>query len=155
MGELAKAGSQYTDDQRREAVALYAVKGVASTVSRDMNIPERTICDWRKSDWWDSMLTEIRSQNQDEHIAAYHQLVREGLKVALDKLPEASAREAAVIAAVATDKAQLLQNRPTAIRGESGGVTALAEQFAALSRQWNEKQAHVVATIEQDGKNKD
>ena len=150
MGELVKAGSSYTDEQRREALSLYAVKGVASVVSRQLNIPETTICHWRKSDWWLSGLEELRSQNQDEHIAAYHQLVREGLKVALDKLPDASAREAAVIAAVATDKAQLLQNRPTAIRGDTGGVAALAKQFAQLSEQWNEKQTNVVATIEQD-----
>ena len=58
-----------------------------------------------------------------------------------------------MIAAVATDKAQLLQNRPTSIRGDSGGVAALAQQFAALSEQWTEKQANVVQTIEQDGKN--
>jgi hypothetical protein len=53
-------------------------------------------------------------------------------------------RDTATVAAIAFDKLRLSQNQPTTIKADSSDVKALAEQFAALSQQWQEKQATVV-----------
>ena len=48
-------------------------------------------------------------------------------------------KDAATIAAIATDKKQILLNQPTSIRGEAQGMEALAEQFKKLSQRMDEK----------------
>ena len=48
-------------------------------------------------------------------------------------------KDAATIAAISTDKRQILLNQPTSIRGESQGMEALAEQFKALAQRMDEK----------------
>ncbi len=146
MKQLTQPGSYYTEDIKREAINLYAVYGVAAKVSRELDIPEPTICGWRKQGWWQSALEEVRSQNVDEHVANYHALVREGQRVALEKLPDASARDAAIIAATATDKARLLLNQPTSIKADTKSLEALAKRFEQLS-----SRNRVISTQDGDG----
>jgi hypothetical protein len=60
------------------------------------------------------------------------------------------AKESAIIGAVALDKLRLLENQPTRITATTNDVAALAEQFAELSRQWQEKQVNVIPQDETD-----
>ena len=55
MGALAEAkpSSPYTDEQRRSAALLYAIKGNQALVGRELDIPETTLSAWRKTEWWD------------------------------------------------------------------------------------------------------
>ena len=133
MSELVPSGSKYTDDQRMQAVVHYAVTGLGSAVSRELNIPESTLCQWRKEDWWVNALAEVRSAKQDEYIAQYDKLITEGTRIALDKLPDASARDAMIIAATANDKLRLALNQPTSISASSKGIDDLKRQFEELS----------------------
>ena len=148
MSELVGQGSKYTDEQRREAAILFATKGNISATSTALDIPRTTIGTWTKEDWWDQIVSEVRQEKADEHIANYHALVTEGQRIALEKLPEASARDAMIIAATATDKARLLLNQPTSISGKHEGMTELMRQFEQLADSYREKQANVVATQE-------
>ena len=145
MSDMIPSGSKYTDVQRKEACIQCAITGVMSVVSRDMNIPEATLSEWKNhSDWWDGIFEEVRSAKADEHIARYTQLVDEGQRIALEKLPEASARDAMIISATATDKARLLMNMPTSISGKSSDLTALAERFKAIEASHRAIQSTVV-----------
>ena len=134
MSELCPTGSKYSDDQRMQAAVLYAVHGVGSIVSREMNIPETTISNWRKQDWWDTAIAEVRSEKQDYYIAKYGELIEEGTRVALEKLPEASARDAMIIAATANDKMRLALNQPTSISGKAEGMGELMAKFEKIER---------------------
>ena len=133
MSELVPSGSKYTDDDRMKAVVTYAVMGSGAAVSRETGIPERTILDWRKSDWFNTALAEVRAEKQDEYIAQYDKLITEGTRIALDKLPDASARDAMIIAATANDKLRLALNQPTSISASSKGIDDLKRQFEELS----------------------
>jgi len=73
-------------------------------------------------------------------------LVDKAQQVALEKLPEASARDAMIIAATGTDKIRLADNMPTAIIGKSDDMEALAKQFDQLAQSFKEKQVNVVKT---------
>lgn len=57
-------GSQYTDDQIREACLLFAIEGTLSGVSRKLNIPVTTVCDWTRKDWWKSLELSIRKERK-------------------------------------------------------------------------------------------
>ena len=131
--EITSQGSKYSEEIKRKALAHYAVTGKGSDVSRELGIPETTICGWKKTDWWVSALEELRSAKQDEYIAQYDKLITEGTKIALDKLPDASARDAMIIAATANDKLRLALNQPTSISASSKGIDDLKKQFEELS----------------------
>ena len=63
----------------------------------------------------------------------------------MEKLPEASAAQANLIACQATDKIRLHDGMPTEITGKAESMNSLAAEFRKLSQQWEEKQARVVA----------
>jgi len=153
MSEMVSSGSKYTDQIRQQAAVLYAVNGTAASVSRELDIPEPTLCEWRKQEWWQQLVEEVRTQNQDQHIALYHELTRKALQaadrgledLAGQELKAADIKALVVTGATATDKARLLLNQPTSIKGDSSTVQALADQFKSLSKQWDEKQVNVVS----------
>jgi hypothetical protein len=56
-------GSVYTDEQRREAALQMALHGNAQHVSDLTGIPRRTLSDWTKQDWFQTILAEVRREN--------------------------------------------------------------------------------------------
>ena len=145
MGDIVKTGSKYSDEQRMEVAILYAISGNAKKVATQSGIPRTTIVGWKKQDWWHDTVTRIRSEKADEHRAKYSELVDKAQQVALEKLPEATALQAMTISGIGTDKIRLADNLPTTITDRSPDLKALAEEFRQLSRQWNEKNAKVIA----------
>jgi len=146
MSKLVKNGSKYSDDQRMEVAILYAISGNAKKVAKATGIPRTTIVSWKKADWWDNAVATVRSEKADEHRAKYSELVDKAQRVALEKLPQASAAQASIIAATATDKLRLHDGMPTEIVANSKDMKALANEFKELSRQMREKQINVVQT---------
>ncbi len=145
MGDLVKSGSKYSDEQRMAVAVQYAVSGNAKQVAKDTGIPRTTIVGWKGQDWWVDAVEQIRAQNTDKALAKYAQMVDKAQDIALEKLPDASAAQASIIAATATDKARLLQNQPTSIRGESESIGKLVKQFEKLSRDHSNIQNSVVS----------
>ncbi len=144
MGDLVKTGSKYSDQQRMEVVVLYAILGNAKKVAKVTGIPRTTIVGWKKAEWWQDAVTSVRSEKADEHRAKYSELVDNAQQVALEKLPEASAAQANLIACQATDKIRLHDGMPTEITGKAEAMSALAKQFDQLAQSFKEKQVNVV-----------
>jgi hypothetical protein len=161
--ELAKQGSQYSAETKRQACFDMIVIGNVTRVSEQLGIKRETLRDWTKTEWWNDLTAEIHRENGQELDARLSRMidktfsrVEQGLDQLDGKeLSTGDIRGLAVTGAVLFDKQRIHRNQPTAIRSDSGGVAALAQQFAQLSEQWTEKQANVVQVIEQDGKNKD
>lgn len=156
MSDMVPTGSKYTDEERMNAVVMYAVMGTASSVSRETGISEQTLCGWRKTDWWAEGLEEVRSANADEHIALYQSLTAKALGKAhkgIDELGNdlsASDIKSLVIAGCAgSDKARLLLNQPTSISSKGASYDAIADQFRKLSQQWDKLDSSVVSTQQQ------
>ncbi len=149
MSKLVTRGSKYTDEQRIDAAVIYAAKGTFSAVIREKNIPKSTLSNWSKTDWWDEVVAEVRTEKSGEHRAMYTQIVDLAQEVTLDKLPDANAAQAHLIACQATDKVRLHDGMPTAITGKSEDMNSLAAEFKALSAKWDEKQVRVVSVQEE------
>ena len=130
--------SQYTDHDRREAVSLYLATGKASHVARTTGIPESTLCMWRKTEWWDDLSVEIGMLIDDEMRALLRDSAIKAQRNAIEKLPDASAKDSAIIASIAIDKLRLLDGKPTRITGNDR-IDGLAAQLAKLSDQVNAK----------------
>ncbi len=145
MSDLVKTGSKYSHEQRMEVAVLYEVSGNAKKVAKDTGISRTTIVGWKGQDWWVDVVEQIRAQNTEKALAKYAQMVDKAQDIALEKLPDASAAQASIIAATATDKARLLQNQPTSIRGESETIGKLVKEFEKLSRDHSNIQNSVVS----------
>ena len=153
MSEMVAGGSKYTDEQRREAAVQYAISGNLAEVERQTGIPDSTVHTWLNSDWFIGTVGEVRSQNQDLHIARYHELISEATEQALrgvrelseDKLSPGDIKALVVTAACGTDKSRLLMNQPTSISSKSEGMEALAARFAKIEQDHANIQSSVVA----------
>lgn len=148
-------GSQYTREQVREAAAHYVVSGSVSQVARLTGIPPSVLYDWRKTGWWVELTSAIREENSDELDGALSGLIHDAVAAARDRILHGdhkllkmkgesgdkveivrvpvSAKEAAITAAVAVDKRQLLRNLPTQITESGSGLRALQEQLKQLA----------------------
>ncbi len=133
-----KPRKQYTTEQKIEAATIYAMHGTQQAVMKTLKIPQQTISDWMRQEWWHDFQGKYRDELREKHIARYDQLADAAIEKSLEKIDEASAKDAVTIAAIATDKSRLLQNMPTQIRGDSDSIRQLAETFRKLS----EKQLH-------------
>ena len=133
MGKFVKTGSKYSHKQRMEVAVQYAVSGNAKKVAKDTGIPRTTIVGWKNQEWWVDAVEQIRAQNTDKALAKYAQMVDKAQDIALEKLPDASAAQASIIAATATDKGRLLINQPTSITGKATSILDLAKEFNKLA----------------------
>ncbi len=130
---LVATGSKYTDEDRRKAVVLYQVMGTDRAVARELGMPDRTITDWRKTEWWQQVSATVRDEIEDKLRATFRKVALEGTQLALDAIrsKELKGKEAMITAGIAYDKLRLSENRPTSITGQStGGIQSKLEEIA-------------------------
>jgi transposase-like protein len=123
------AGSHYTDDQRREAVAQYVVLGNWRKVAEATGIPQRTLGDWSKQTWFHTLLAEVRAEKGAELDGQLTRIIHKATDQLMDRLENGdpvlvagqikrkplSARDLAMVAAIVYDKRALLRDDPTTI----------------------------------------
>ena len=148
-------GAHYTREQVVKAASDYVVIGSVQEVARRNGISDRAIYDWRKTEWWVELTSCLREENSDELDGALSGLIQDAVAAARDRIQNGdhkllkmkgesgdrvelvrvpvSAKDAAITAAVALDKRQLLRNLPTQITESGSGLRALQEQLRQLS----------------------
>ncbi len=150
MSILVTNGSKYSDEQRTQAAIHYAVTGSLVKTEQATGIPDSTIGTWKKQDWWVDLVGSVRNEKGEEHRAMYSQIVDKAQRITLEKLPDASAAQANLIACQATDKVKLHDGMPTSITGSIDN-RALAEQCKELSRTMRD---HRVVSTQPQNKSK-
>jgi len=149
------AGSKYGVQKRIQVAVAFLVEGNVSRTSKVTAIPETTIRDWRKTDWWEQLCAEVRSQKEEEFQAGFTRIVDSAIGQVEDRLKlgdvklvktrdgheqvrvPVSAKDAIVIGGIGYDKLRLSLNLPTSIRGSSGpDLEALARKFEAMGKQY-------------------
>jgi hypothetical protein len=149
--ELTKRRT-YTDTDHRAAVLEYLLKGNQAAVSRSLDIPEPTLCDWRKTDWWDELAEEVRIQKKDQIEGELTQIVEKANRETIDRLENGDVyvyqgkamrapmkgKDSATVGAIAFDKLRLRLHLHTSITAKSTDMRALANEFRKLSQELNE-----------------
>jgi hypothetical protein len=143
-------GSQYSNEQRIEAVTHYMIMGTLARASRACDIPLTTLHDWKKTEWWGALAESIRNEKEDEHHAAFSRIIDKATKRAEDALEHGEtklvktkdgyeerrvpvgAKDALMIAAISYDKKRLSENLPTSITQSEGskGIQAKLEELS-------------------------
>jgi hypothetical protein len=115
------AGSYYSDEQRREAVAHYVLLGNWRKVAEATGIPQRTLHDWSTQPWYGTLLAEVRAEKGTELEAAYTRILDKATAQLLDRVEHGdyvitngtlvrrpvSARDLALVAGIIYDKRAL------------------------------------------------
>ena len=142
-------GSKYSNEDRRRAAVEYAIHGTLSKTSESTGIPERTLYDWKETDWWVSQVNEVRELNKDLFDAKLEQLALRGFESMLERIEhgdeyitkdgekarkKVSLRDLATASGIAYDKMRLHRNQPTSIKAEStdARLNQLAEKVREL-----------------------
>jgi len=92
MSEITVQGSEYTNDQRRQAVVEYAVKGSITAAAKALGMPRTTIQSWTSTEWWAENTAKIRDQIGDEILATNLQIVRASQSEILDRVHHGDCR---------------------------------------------------------------
>ena len=168
MSDLVSAGSKFNNEQRRQVVVEYYIKGNDQAVSYATGISRQTINTWRlHSDWWDELLGEVRHEIDDQILAQNLQIATKAgenvlnclengdEKLVLDKKTgeyvikhvKPGAYQSMLVSGISQDKARVQLNLPTSIQGNTGDMKALANEFAKLSdEQARQRNRRVVST---------
>ena len=146
---LSSQGSKYTDEDRQRALVEYSIVGHVPTIAKTLNIPERTLKDWKQKDWWVDELAKVRLENKDLIDAKLTGLVVSGFEAMQDRMTlgdhhltkdgdivrvPVKLRDAATASGIAFDKLRLIRNEPTSIKAEStdSRLNQLAEKVREL-----------------------
>ena len=141
---MSRQVTRWTLDQKQQAAIQYAITGSLVKTCKATSIPETTLSGWKDSEEWVEMIAAVRSEKTNEHRARYSTILDLAQQQTIDKLPEATAQQAAVIGGVAFDKLRLIDNQPTTINGQSGDMKSLAKEFERLSDEMARKRNHKV-----------
>ena len=158
----------YTDADRKKAAFQFALYGVMSKVSREMNIPETTLSGWTREPAWDDHVADARSEATDTLIAEFTQGAIEAVRACRERVQNGDWRydtkggglvrvpmrgkDLMVVSAIATDKSQVLQGLPSSITVSADArLSALLDRFETAGRTLRQlRQSESSGTI--DGK---
>lgn len=136
---LVKKGMErgiFPDEKKIEAVTMYAITGHFGRTSELTSIPEYTLRQWRKQEWFQDLLKEIRVENNEKIDAKFTDIVDKSLDQLTDRVTNGdfhvlrdgtlirkpiTAKDLSLVAAINIDKRQLLRGEPTS-RSESVGT---------------------------------
>lgn len=124
-------GSQYSNQDKFKAALFYTLYGNIRRVSELLSVPERTIYDWYKSEWWEKLTKIIREENKTELNANYSRLLDKTIQHIEKQIDnqEVKALDLAKIHGIMFDKRQILNNMPTSISGKTKEISDLAAEF--------------------------
>lgn len=148
-------GSYYTDEQRLEAVTVFSAYGNIRKAAEHLKMPDRTLYDWSKQEWWHTQLTRLREENKDLIRAKVQKIVETGFDAIQDRITNgdtylakekdengvlvdvvkrkpASLRDLGTVTGISFDKLRLIDGEPTSIRSDSSQLQDLAAQFRQL-----------------------
>lgn len=154
--------SPYNKDDVIRAAKAYLATGTWNAASKHTGIPVDTIKTWGRKDYWPIILEDINYLKNIETDRQLSQLMEKALSESLDRLEKGdtvivkgelvrkpvSARDAALIAAIAYDKRALHRGDPTRIEEKNFSIddrlVELKDTFDALAKRNEEK---VVAEV--------
>ena len=113
---MSRKRRRYTDDDRATALAvLDSNNGNIARTARETGISQSTLRDWRDDPHPDT--AELRDQKRASLGALWEEVARAYIARALTEaaVKDTGAQSAITVAAIATDKLQLLSGKPTEI----------------------------------------
>ena len=128
---------QYTLDEKQAVALTFAIKGSVRATAKASGVPFETVRNWTHQDWFDEMLTRVRSEKDQEWDSKLSALIDKLLDRLQEKYGEISLDKLPVSLAVLYDKLRLHRNQPTSIRRTETAherIKKLHETYTALAQ---------------------
>ena len=122
---IHRQGSVHSSDDRRIAAIQVVLLGSMRRTAEATGIPVRTLYDWQKTDWWETLVAQVRTEMEGEIDATLSKMIQLALAATMDRLENGdyvvtakgeivrkpvSARDVMAILAMAIDKRQVLRD---------------------------------------------
>ena len=122
---IHRQGSVHSSDDRRIAAIQVVLLGSMRRTAEATGIPVRTLYDWQKTDWWETLVAQVRTEIEWEIDATLSKMIQLALAATMDRLENGdyvvtakgeivrkpvSARDVMAILAMAIDKRQVLRD---------------------------------------------
>lgn len=166
----AVGNTRYSDQQKIEAATSYIALGNLALVSRVMGIPEITLRVWKASDWWKTLVEELKMQERIELSARMKRLVEASHTIVAQRLETGdpilnqktgeiiykpvSMKDAHKVAVDLIDRRKELEkltvDTSTGEREDDRKLEKLAERFAEMATKSIQKKFDKNRTIEGD-----
>ena len=152
-----KKSSPYTKDDVIKAARAHLIHGTYTGAAKATGIGIDAIKGWANKDWWPILIEEINYLRNIETDGQFSNLISSALAEATDRIKNGdvvvvkgelkrkpvSARDAALVAAIAFDKRQVHRGDPTQISQQNFDVSErlaqLQDTFDELARRSEEK----------------
>ena len=150
---MSHGSSDYTPEQKLEAVTVYLSTGSVRKTSQICKIPEGTVTAWKsRSPWWEDCVYKLRQTMTDELEASLTGLINRSVLILEDRLDNGdwvmekgkrvrkpiSAREASSILATLYDKRTHVRGDPTSRvehKSEEATMNRLLQRFEDMAVQ--------------------
>lgn len=76
----------YSDNQKIEAVQCWLIVGNLSQVATNLNINYETLLTWKKSQWWNELVAQLRTENSLKLSHKLRKIAEKALDVTMDRL---------------------------------------------------------------------
>lgn len=146
-----KGSVSHSNEDKSRGVAAYVGTGSFTKASSITGIPETTLRFWAKQSWWAEESHRANQADSDELKSTATRIAKrafveledrlENGEVVFDKegnanVKKVSARDAAIIAAVAIDKRKVLQDQPNmvSVQNSTERLANLMEQFFKFAK---------------------
>jgi hypothetical protein len=101
-------GKNWSDRQKIEAVTTYLILGSIPMVANTLKIPEHTLWRWKKSDWWNNCVKEIKQEENIILSTKIKNVIEKSWAVVSDRLEHGDF--------IYDQKAQKLVRKPVSLR---------------------------------------
>jgi len=163
VSEVVTQGSKYTDEDRQRVALEFLITGNMKRVAENTGIPRTTILGWKKTEWWDELVVNLRHEKGEELDANLTKLIDASFEQAQDRVENGdyrlnkkdelirvpmSGRDLVIAGATVYDKQRLHRNQATQINAQAGDefTKSFIEEFTQIARTYKEKQTRVVST---------
>lgn len=165
----------WSENQKMEAAKMFLLSGSYTTVSTALEIPYRTLMQWRQSEWWKKLTEEIKAEGRVELSARMRKIASRALDITEDRLDNGNfqldqksgeviripvnMKDAAKVANDLLVQQQKLEDAPRVQQLQSTvdhRLAKLAEEFTKFAKQKNEKVIEAIKTeyiVENNGTN--
>jgi len=149
--------SRHTKEKIAEVVATYYVTGSGLETAKRTGVPDTTISDWRRTEWWEEATVVVRDEKSQELDSMLTGLIHKAVETSAERLENGdhkisrgkegvevvrvpvSARDAIMVGAIAYDKRQIGRALPTSITEDSGRLATLMSQLKQIAAANNAK----------------
>ncbi len=153
MGTLTKQVAHkphepWSQDKKAQCAITLLTCGSIKQAAKQCHVPVKTLGHWALHDeYFIDKVASLQDEKSIEHQNTYGLIVDKAQQITLEKLKDASAAQANLIACQASDKALLLAGKPTKITSNSDSIEHYTKLFQDIANQVEAEQLRRVNSI--------